>query len=166
MYHAGQSDNQHGTYSVCIRDGHRFRLHYQDGRRRPSYRDAGHLAQYAEEQLHQRYGSWPARPRVLCYTRIDASKRNEREWGLIWSALRGLLRLRVDDTYTEIPYTTTSHKERKRPSKTSGNHNSATPVPSAQNDSQGDTSSGIGSNDAVVGNGLAKGPPSRKQEAI
>lgn len=72
----------------------------------------------------------------------------------------------VDDTYTEIPHRSTPHKERKRPLETSDHHKSATQVPSAQSDSQGDTSLGNSSNEAVIGNGPAKASPSCTQEAI
>ena len=74
MYHpAPGHDMSHGTYSVCVRDGDTFRLHYQDGVRYRSHRgDLRDLAAYARHAMEGKYPKW--RARVACYTRIDLSE--------------------------------------------------------------------------------------------
>ena len=72
-----------GTYSVCVREGHRYRLCYQDGQHRSHHRgDVKSLAKYATHTLRGTYEGdkeWRARPKILCYLKMDAKTRDERQ---------------------------------------------------------------------------------------
>lgn len=83
--HHGHRDSRRmfrgGTYSVCVREGHRYRLYYQDGQHRSRHRGDFHsLAEYATHALRGTYegdNEWRARPKILCYVKIDEKTRDE-----------------------------------------------------------------------------------------